>query len=108
MTKPKGYNLGGIFDSMEFPDYVFKEYPKAMRVKKEDGTEEEIVVSNQREELALMRNIPSDELAVDLKRDLDAKDKEIAALKSLLEASNTPSPPPSPGPKKPATSGASV
>lgn len=82
-------NLGGMYDSMEFPPYVFKEYPKMVTV---NGVEK--IVNNQREEIALLREIPTDELANDLTVELAQKDKEIAALRAQLEAANTPSVPP--------------
>ena len=84
MAGPKSHNLGGIFDSMDFPPYVYREYPKMISV---DGRD--VIVQNQREEIAMLREIPTDQVATDLTAELDAKDKEIASLRAMLAASQS-------------------
>lgn len=46
----------GVYATMDFPAYEFKEYPKAIKVVQADGSVQEVVVPDQRTELAMRAN----------------------------------------------------
>src|SRR6266478_1579736 len=88
--KAQNYNFGGLYDGIEFPDYVYHEYPKLVR-----RGDKERACANQREELAFITEVPdsdADESSpVVQERDqgglaMAKKDAEIAELRQRLAA----------------------
>ena len=96
----------GVYASMDFPDYVYREYPK--RIKLKNGREVE--VNSQAEELRMIDEVvPVQNLAqIEQERDavaaallekdnaLKAKEKEIEELKAKLAAKPVVNPNPVP------------
>lgn len=109
--RPQNAPYQGVYASMDFPPYVYKEFPKY--VKRPDGREK--VCENAREELDFMadavdtRQPPS---ALEAERDklastLEDKDAELAAansaiaqLKAEMKALEAKAPPPAPAIRK--------
>lgn len=88
----------GVYENMDFPPYVFKEYPKMVYLDEEKTKYE--IVNNAAEELAIADKLsrPTDTAMIAQQRDavanalvaketaLAAKDAEIAALKAQIES----------------------
>lgn len=80
-----------VFDTMKFPSYTFREYPKWVKI---DG--KDVLVGSQREELALIATTPEaakDDPVVEEKNrlaqelsDAQAELAELRALKAKIEA----------------------
>lgn len=60
----RGRPFGGVYELMDFPQYQFREYPKAVRFRNvETGRQDEQIVADEDEELALLEKhrVPHEE-----------------------------------------------
>lgn len=82
-------HLHNMYEQMDFPDYKFEEFPKAVKVMR-DGELVTIVVATQRDELEAMATLepapphPAEAQVESLAGELDAKNSEIETLKAQL------------------------
>ena len=99
--------FGGVYANMEFPEYVFREYPKAIKLK--DGRV--VAVNSQAEELRMIDEVvPVKDVAkIEQERDAVAsalleKEEQIKELMKKLEEATKPKTsvvnPPIPAPKE--------
>jgi len=85
MKAPKPF--AGLYETMEFPEYKYQEYPKYVKLKKRDEQgRDHIIVNNHAEELRAIEDLVTVSTFDTVLRAKEKAEQELAVLQKQLTA----------------------